>query len=556
MFKERSSRARLGGSGPGGRGGRRRAVRAACPRGTGPEPFNAIRWLQFVVFGICIFKSSDLVAVGSGNCFFQDGSGFGLNGACTNGTMVMNLGDHQELKFYMEFGYIAENKTLFQMITLGVGEISLGGDFSVNANGTKYFATGGIMYFYPIYGKVDGEGIKLKGKDDSDFIQVVKGAPNFEKTWIGYTTTVKYLGKTNLTALNFQFFDATEYDPSKDKMPVYLVVIIVVAVLVGLGVIVAAIVGVVCCCVVRRKNKKKLAAAAPGENKSTTYEGRIKEAKSRAEFLGYELPEKPKLHESFLENRGKPKSKKYSVEATAPLKSLTDKQLINTGKAWSPLMDRTQEESVPTAVEELRSREAAVEFEYPLMAEPKFKVITHLLSLPIWWQRFDLYFDMPVEVVRPLIKEAKERLIRYRNTFPEGSVLRATIDKDMEELAQVEMVADQVSAAKTGAKKYRLPYSFQTGEEFGMLFQPQQIFAACNEGINKEQLIELRRIIKEMEKRLQTMNKTVFGEKTAKDVDRIRLKSEQIDNLKFFAWLSARLLGIDMNEPRINPNAH
>ncbi|KAI6186416.1 hypothetical protein M3Y98_00130400 [Aphelenchoides besseyi] len=489
MFKERSSRARLGGSGPGGRGGRRRAVRAACPRGTGPEPFNAIRWLQFVVFGICIFKSSDLVAVGSGNCFFQDGSGFGLNGACTNGTMVMNLGDHQELKFYMEFGYIAENKTLFQMITLGVGEISLGG---------------GIMYFYPIYGKVDGEGIKLKGKDDSDFIQVVKGAPNFEKTWIGYTTTVKYLGKTNLTALNFQFFDATEYDPSKDKMPVYLV----------------------------------LAAAAPGENKSTTYEGRIKEAKSRAEFLGYELPEKPKLHESFLENRGKPKSKKYSVEATAPLKSLTDKQLINTGKAWSPLMDRTQEESVPTAVEELRSREAAVEFEYPLMAEPKFKVITHLLSLPIWWQRFDLYFDMPVEVVRPLIKEAKERLIRYRNTFPEGSVLRATIDKDMEELAQVEMVADQVSAAKTGAKK------------------PQQIFAACNEGINKEQLIELRRIIKEMEKRLQTMNKTVFGEKTAKDVDRIRLKSEQIDNLKFFAWLSARLLGIDMNEPRINPNAH
>ncbi|KAI6186558.1 hypothetical protein M3Y98_00145800 [Aphelenchoides besseyi] len=547
MFKERSSRACLGGSGPGGRGGRRRAVRAARPRGTGPEPFNAIRWLQFVVFGIWIFKSSDLVAVGSGNCFNQLGDGFYLNGACTNGTMVMNLGDHEDIQFNMDYG--SKIGVIGQGIRLTVGGLSMTGTASVDE--------GGNIYYYPIQGKVDGDGFMLKSSSKPDFVQVAKGAPNFEKTWIGYKTSVEYLGKSNLTALTFRFFDAKEYDPSKDKMPVYLVVIIIVAVLGDCrsyrwcGLLLRGATQEQegkCRCKKMQANHKdlglillflfQLAAAAPGENKSTTYEGRIKEAKSRAEFLGYELPEKPKLHESFLENRGKPKSKKYSVEATAPLKSLTDKQLINTGKAWSPLMDRTQEESVRTAVEELRSREAAVEFEYPLMAEPKFKVITHLLSLPIWWQRFDLYFDMPVEVVRPLIKEAKERLIRYRNTFPEGSVLRATIDKDMEELAQVEMVADQVSAAKTGAKK------------------PQQIFAACNEGINKEQLIELRRIIKEMEKRLQTMNKTVFGEKTAKDVDRIRLKSEQIDNLKFFAWLSARLLGIDMNEPRINPNAH
>ncbi|KAI6186569.1 hypothetical protein M3Y98_00146900 [Aphelenchoides besseyi] len=515
MFKERSSRACLGGSGPGGRGGRRRAVRAARPRGTGPEPFNAIRWLQFVVFGICIFKSSDLVAVGSGNCFNQLGDGFYLNGACTNGTMVMNLGDHEELKFNMDYGKKLEMAA--KWISLTVGGLSMTGTAGVDELGSKYFVT---------------------------------GAPNFEKTWIGYKTSVEYLGKSNLTALTFRFFDAKEYDPSKDKMPVYLVVIIIVAVLGDCrsyrwcGLLLRGATQEQegkCRCKKMQANHKdlglillflfQLAAAAPGENKSTTYEGRIKEAKSRAEFLGYELPEKPKLHESFLENRGKPKSKKYSVEATAPLKSLTDKQLINTGKAWSPLMDRTQEESVRTAVEELRSREAAVEFEYPLMAEPKFKVITHLLSLPIWWQRFDLYFDMPVEVVRPLIKEAKERLIRYRNTFPEGSVLRATIDKDMEELAQVEMVADQVSAAKTGAKK------------------PQQIFAACNEGINKEQLIELRRIIKEMEKRLQTMNKTVFGEKTAKDVDRIRLKSEQIDNLNRSDWRVDVLMADEDNTP-------
>ncbi|KAI6237491.1 hypothetical protein M3Y95_00270700 [Aphelenchoides besseyi] len=133
MFKERSTRVRLGGSGLGGRGGRRRAVRAARPRGNNPKPFNAIRWLQFVVIGIGIFKSSVLVAAGSGNCF------------------------------------------------------------------------GAVNYFYPIEGQVDGEGVKLKGKDDSDFKQVVKGSASFDKTWIGYKTSVEYMGKANLTALSFEF---------------------------------------------------------------------------------------------------------------------------------------------------------------------------------------------------------------------------------------------------------------------------------------------------------------------------------------------------------------
>ncbi|KAI6237613.1 hypothetical protein M3Y95_00283800 [Aphelenchoides besseyi] len=106
MFKERSTRARLGGSGLGGRGGRRRAVRAARPRGNNPKPLNAIH---------------------------------------------------------------------------------------------------GVNYYYPIEGKASGEGVKLKGKDDSDFKQVVKGSASFDKTWIGYKTSVEYMGKANLTALDLKF---------------------------------------------------------------------------------------------------------------------------------------------------------------------------------------------------------------------------------------------------------------------------------------------------------------------------------------------------------------
>ncbi|KAI6237904.1 hypothetical protein M3Y95_00313700 [Aphelenchoides besseyi] len=114
MFKERSTRARLGGSGSGGRGGRRRAVRAARPRGNDPKPSNAIRWLQLVVIG-------------------------------------------------------------------------------------------DVNYNFSIQGKASGEGFKLKGNGKSSFTVVVKGSASFDKTWIGYKTSVEYSGQSNLTALSFDF---------------------------------------------------------------------------------------------------------------------------------------------------------------------------------------------------------------------------------------------------------------------------------------------------------------------------------------------------------------
>ncbi|KAI6178955.1 hypothetical protein M3Y98_00557700 [Aphelenchoides besseyi] len=518
MIVERSTRTRLG--------GRSRAVRAPRPCGTGPEPFNAIRWLQFVVFGICIFKSSVLVEVGfGGNCFFQDGNDVGLKGSCTNGTMDINLGDHQELEFYMEFGYIAENTTVnqdnFNRCRLSMIETA-----SFNNLGSQHFASDRVNYYYPMQGELNGEGFKLKGEGDSDFIQVVEGAPDFEKTWIGYITTVKYLGYANLTTLNFKSFDATEYDPSKDKMPVYLVMIIVVAVLVKLAVIVAAVVGVVWYCVVPCK---KMVAAAPGEDKSKTYEGRIEEAKLRAEFLG--LPKDPKLHESFLENRSKPKSKKYSVDANAPLKSLTDEQLISTAKSWSPLMDRTQSEWLRTATEAYRCAETRVEFNHPLMVEPKYEIVDHLLNLSVWWQRFDLFFDMPTKIVRQRIIQAKADMMKYRGTFRDVEI-RAAIQEDVKDLLAFEQVADQVLATKTGAKKYRL-------------------LRRSDKGTSGRGQKDCRGDAKAA----PAKKKAILGEVTQKDKDRIKLKTEQINNLLFFE-IASRLLGLKTEEPKIGSNAH
>ncbi|KAI6185469.1 hypothetical protein M3Y98_00026800 [Aphelenchoides besseyi] len=149
-----------------------------------------------------------------------------------------------------------------QGIRLTVGGLLMTGTASVDEGGSKHFAIGSSNYFYPVHGKVDSNGFKLKGYGMSDFAQVVEKAPNFEKTWIGYKTSVEYLGNSNLTSLTFRFFDAKEYDPSKNKMPVCLVVIIIVAVLIEMG------------------------NAAPGLPKTKTYEARVAEAKSRAESLG------------------------------------------------------------------------------------------------------------------------------------------------------------------------------------------------------------------------------------------------------------------------------
>ncbi|KAI6213040.1 hypothetical protein M3Y94_00102400 [Aphelenchoides besseyi] len=475
MFKERSTRARLGGSGLGGRGGRRRAVRAARPRGNNPKPLNAIRWLQFVVIGIGIFKSSVLVAAGSGNCFAQQGSDFKLNGACINGKVVLNVGDHPELNFNMDFGSFPKNVTVNQVITLKVGGRSMTGTVIVNQLGSKHFLTG----------------VKLKGKDDSDFKQVVKGSASFDKTWIGYKTSVEYMGKANLTALSFEFLNVKEYDASKDKMPNYILFSII-----GGGLL--------------------LLLFHMAKIKATTYEGRVQEAKQRAEFLGVSLPEDRKLHQSFVENRAKPKSKKYSVDANAPLKPVDEARLCRTAKAWSPLMDKTQEESVRTAVEEFRSKVTAVELGHPLVVDPKYAVIVHLLSLPRWWQRFDFFFDMPTTTVISLIKEALEQLEAYRNTFAETSQLRDLINEDIKDVRDVAVVAEQVEAVKCGKKKFRLPYSYDSAEEFGMMLHCHIIYAACNEPIDNDQLKELERIIVGMKKRLKQLKKPVIGEMTAK----------------------------------------
>ncbi|KAI6212508.1 hypothetical protein M3Y94_00034100 [Aphelenchoides besseyi] len=557
MFMERSTRARLGGSGSGGRGGRRRAVRAARPRGNDPKPFNAIRWLQLVVIGIGIFKSSVLVAADSGDCFAEEGNGFKLKGQCTNGKIELNVDDHQELNFNMDFGYVQDNKTMSHSITLSVGGLKLDGDVIVTDKGSKYFATGGVNYNFSIQGKVDGKGIKLKGHGQSGFTLVVKGSASFDKTWIGYKTSVEYSGKSSLTALSFEFRDVKEYDASKDKMPNYILFSIIGGGLFAFVLLVVSI-GLSVWCYKNKKAKKadgKSKVPVPAVIQATTYEGRVAEAKGRAEFLGEPLIENRKLHESFVENRSKPKSQKYSVSANAPLKPLDAKQLADAAKSWSPIMDKTQEESIRTAVEEYRSKETAVEFGHPLHDDQKFAMVIHLLALPSWWQRFDAYFDMPSAVVRDLVKEAKSALAIYRDTFAEGSEMRKTLGEELDGLAKLEVVVDDVHSAKTGAKKFRLPYSFTSAEEMGLLLRPHMIYAACNEPIDKPQYVELARIISQMEKGLKQLKKPIHGEATAQDNERIKLRTEQIDNLKFFNWISARLLGLEPDERIIPPPA-
>ncbi|KAI6196087.1 hypothetical protein M3Y94_01067100 [Aphelenchoides besseyi] len=150
---------------------------------------------------------------------------------------------------------------------------------------------------------------------------------------------------------------------------------------------------------------------------------------------------------------------------------------------------------------------------------------------------------MPSESVRGLIKEAKTGVAAFRDTFAKGSHIRGLLDEEMEALAKLEEIADQ----------FRLPYSFSSAEEMGLLLRPHMIYAACNEPIEKWQYDELQRVIGQMEKGLKQLKKPILGEATAKDNERIKLRTEQLDNLKFFGWISARLLGLEPDERIIPP---
>ncbi|KAI6206388.1 hypothetical protein M3Y94_00904700 [Aphelenchoides besseyi] len=164
--------------------------------------------------------------------------------------------------------------------------------------------TGLVGYLYPIEGKVDGDGIKLKGSGMSDYKLLVKGSASFDKTWIGYKTSVTYEGQANLTALKFDFLNVKEYDASKDKMPVNVLLGIIGLVLLLLFVIVGAVI-FIWCCVVHCKNKKakkadgKSKVPVPAVIQATTYEGRVAEAKGRAEFLGQPLDREPQVARVF-----------------------------------------------------------------------------------------------------------------------------------------------------------------------------------------------------------------------------------------------------------------
>ncbi|KAI6178875.1 hypothetical protein M3Y98_00549200 [Aphelenchoides besseyi] len=93
--------------------------------------------------------------------------------------------------------------------------------------------------------------------------------------------------------------------------------------------------------------------------------------------------------------------------------------------------------------------------------------------------------------------------------------------------------ADQVLAAKTGRKKVPLAIL-----------------------VPKEQVGEVKRIVEEMQKRLLQLKKPIHGEATQKDQDRIKLKTDQINNLLFFIKIASRLLGIKTEPPKTESNAH
>ncbi|KAI6215227.1 hypothetical protein M3Y94_00360700 [Aphelenchoides besseyi] len=110
------------------------------------------------------------------------------------------------------------------------------------------------------------------------------------------------------------------------------------------------------------------------------------------------------------------------------------------------------------------------------------------------------------------------------------------------EISKLHQIAKEVMNAKKGVEKYRLPYSFQTGEELGMLTRDQLVFAICHECIDEEQVRELKRIVKQMEHRLLIRKAANETERTPQDKEIDKMKERQILMLRTFIEMASKLI--------------
>ncbi|KAI6215496.1 hypothetical protein M3Y94_00391400 [Aphelenchoides besseyi] len=207
-------------------------------------------------------------------------------------------------------------------------------------------------------------------------------------------------------------------------------------------------------------------------------------------------------------------------------------------------MDSTQreEDDVKTAVEEFISDETAVEMQHPLYTMPMFSTVVSLLKLPKYSQRFEIYFKLqPLSIINTL-KRANLRLTKYRESFKVDSPMHQEVSKELMEISKLHQIAKEVMNAKKGVEKYRLPYSFQTGEELGMLTRDQLVFAICHECIDEEQVRELKRIVKQMEHRLLIRKAANETERTPQDVEIDKMKERQILMLRTFIEMASKLI--------------
>ncbi|KAI6213473.1 hypothetical protein M3Y94_00154800 [Aphelenchoides besseyi] len=270
------------------------------------------------------------------------------------------------------------------------------------------------------------------------------------------------------------------------------------------------------------------------------YKKTVEDAQHRAQLLGEKLSSKQWLHKDFLRGRHPPRSHEYTVGPEAPLKELE----VDVTQPSSLRTDPTQreEDDVKTAVEEFISDETAVEMQHPLHVNPMFSTIIGLLKLPKHSQRFEIYFKLqPLSIINTL-KRAHWRMTKYRDSFKVGSPMHQEVSKELMAISKLHQIAKEVMNAKKGIERYRLPYSFQTGEELGMLTRDQLVFAICHECIDEEQVRELKRIVKQMEHRLLIRKAANETERTPQDVEIDKMKERQILMLRTFIEMASKLI--------------
>ncbi|KAI6218482.1 hypothetical protein M3Y95_01168900 [Aphelenchoides besseyi] len=149
--------------------------------------------------------------------------------------------------------------------------------------------------------------------------------------------------------------------------------------------------------------------------------------------------------------------------------------------------------------------ERIVEMAVNPLDQPKFKLLSGLMSQPPWSVRLILYFNLEVSEVGTLILAAKEDLQKLIEKLPEGKA-REYFRSELAAVKFVGSIVDDVEGVQEGRLKFAFPWAFRNGRELAALTKRQYLWALYFDPADKNEIRAIEEMTVGMERQLKLMS--------------------------------------------------